>query len=172
MTDTRIPLRPDPSEGVLRMRGRRRWVIAAALCCLAASCGSEPEAQVTSQPPATTLAVAGPQKSEDSPHTELDSPQMTAIFPEENKQPAIDEPKKVYMSKNDAVAAISALKERSNPKSIQFVCILAAPEGIKELQRNHPDVEITVAGIDQGLNKNGYIFPGLGDAGDRIYGTI
>ncbi len=73
---------------------------------------------------------------------------------------------------HSAVAAISALKERANPKSIQFVCILAAPEGLKELERNHPDVEITVAGIDQGLNKNGYIVPGLGDAGDRIYGTI
>ena len=73
---------------------------------------------------------------------------------------------------HSAVAAISALKERSNPKSIQFVCILAAPEGIKQLEKNHPDVTITVAGIDQGLNKNGYIVPGLGDAGDRIYGTI
>ena len=81
LTDTRIPLRPDPSEGALRMRGRRQWVIAAALCCLAASCGSEPEAQVTSQPPATTLAVAGPQKSEDSPHKEIDEPQIQRIDP-------------------------------------------------------------------------------------------
>ncbi len=58
-----------------------------------------------------------------------------------------------------------------NPKSITFVCLLAAPEGIAALQGAHPNVPIFTASIDSHLNENGYIVPGLGDAGDRIYGT-
>ena len=72
---------------------------------------------------------------------------------------------------HSAVAAISALKERSMPKSIQFLCLVAAPEGLAELRAAHPDLVITVAAIDSGLNEKSYIVPGLGDAGDRIYGT-
>lgn len=69
-----------------------------------------------------------------------------------------------------AVAAVSRLKQ-ANPKSIKFVCILAAPEGIEHLHTHHPDVPIYTAGIDQGLNENKYIVPGMGDAGDRMFGT-
>jgi uracil phosphoribosyltransferase len=69
-----------------------------------------------------------------------------------------------------AVAAISYLKER-NPQSIHFVCLLAAPEGVKFLQEQHPDIPITAAVLDRELNEKGYILPGLGDAGDRIFGT-
>ena len=71
---------------------------------------------------------------------------------------------------NSAVAAVERLKELS-PKSIKFVCLLAAPEGVATLQAAHPDVPIYTAAIDRELNERGYILPGLGDAGDRIFGT-
>ena len=71
---------------------------------------------------------------------------------------------------NSAVAAVERLKEL-NPKSIKFVCLLAAPEGVATLQAAHPDVPIFTAAIDRELNDHGYILPGLGDAGDRIFGT-
>jgi uracil phosphoribosyltransferase len=71
---------------------------------------------------------------------------------------------------NSAVAAIERLKTRG-VKDIRFVCLLAAPEGIKHLREAHPDVQIWTAAIDSHLNDHGYIVPGLGDAGDRIYGT-
>lgn len=69
-----------------------------------------------------------------------------------------------------AVAAIDALKKRG-VLSLTFMCLIAAPEGIQHLQEAHPDINIYVAGIDQQLNEHGYIVPGLGDAGDRLFGT-
>lgn len=69
-----------------------------------------------------------------------------------------------------AIDAISQIKLR-NPKRIVFMCIIAAPEGLKALQEAHPDVDIYCAAMDDHLNENGYIVPGLGDAGDRIFGT-
>jgi uracil phosphoribosyltransferase len=69
-----------------------------------------------------------------------------------------------------AVEAVERLKEL-NPKSIKFVCLLTCPEGIKTFQAAHPDVPIYTAAIDRELNSHGYILPGLGDAGDRIFGT-
>ncbi|GAA5440288.1 uracil phosphoribosyltransferase [Deinococcus caeni] len=69
-----------------------------------------------------------------------------------------------------AVAAIERLKE-AGATSIKLMCILAAPEGIAVIEREHPDVEMVVAAVDSHLNDHGYIVPGLGDAGDRIYGT-
>ena len=71
---------------------------------------------------------------------------------------------------NSAIAAVERLKEL-NPKSIKFVCLLTCPEGIAALQKAHPDVPIYTAAIDRELNDHGYILPGLGDAGDRIFGT-
>ena len=71
---------------------------------------------------------------------------------------------------NSAVAAVDRLKE-TQPRSIRFVCLLAAPEGLKTLQTAHPDVPIYTAAIDRELNDHGYILPGLGDAGDRLFGT-
>ena len=71
---------------------------------------------------------------------------------------------------NSAIAAVERLKEL-NPKSIKFVCLLTCPEGIAALQKAHPDVAIYTAAIDRQLNDHGYILPGLGDAGDRIFGT-
>jgi len=69
-----------------------------------------------------------------------------------------------------AVHAINLVKE-SNPKSIKFMCLLAAPEGVETLHKAHPDVAIFTASVDSHLNEKAYIVPGLGDAGDRIYGT-
>ena len=71
---------------------------------------------------------------------------------------------------NSAIAAVDRLKELQ-PKSIKFVCLLTCPEGIAALQGAHPDVPIYTAAIDRQLNEHGYILPGLGDAGDRIFGT-
>jgi uracil phosphoribosyltransferase len=71
---------------------------------------------------------------------------------------------------NSAVAAISRLKDRG-ARNIRLLCLLAAPEGIAALQRAHPDVRIFTAALDERLNDHGYIVPGLGDAGDRMYGT-
>jgi uracil phosphoribosyltransferase len=71
---------------------------------------------------------------------------------------------------NSACAAASLLKTRG-ARDIRFVCLLAAPEGIAHFQREHPDVPIWTAAIDERLNDHGYILPGLGDAGDRMFGT-
>lgn len=68
------------------------------------------------------------------------------------------------------VAAIQMLKEKG-VKNIHFMCIIASPEGVKRLQKEHPDVDIYIAALDEKLNDHGYIVPGLGDAGDRIFGT-
>ena len=69
-----------------------------------------------------------------------------------------------------AIAAIEFIKQRGG-KNIRLVNMIAAPEGIKAVQQAHPDVDIYVAAIDQKLNEHGYIVPGLGDAGDRLFGT-
>lgn len=69
-----------------------------------------------------------------------------------------------------AILAVDALKKRGG-NNIKFVCLVAAPEGVKALQEAHPDVDIYTAGLDDHLNDEGYIVPGLGDAGDRLFGT-
>jgi uracil phosphoribosyltransferase len=71
---------------------------------------------------------------------------------------------------NSAIAAVTRLKELQ-PKSIKFVCLVGCPEGVNAMQKAHPDVPIYAAAIDRQLNDHGYILPGLGDAGDRIFGT-
>lgn len=69
-----------------------------------------------------------------------------------------------------AAAAIQMLKEKG-VKRIRFMCIIAAPEGVKKMQEAHPDVDVYIGALDDHLNDHGYIVPGLGDAGDRIFGT-
>ena len=69
-----------------------------------------------------------------------------------------------------AVAAIQMLKDKGC-KNVHFMCIIAAPEGVKKMQEAHPDVDMYIAALDEKLNDHGYIVPGLGDAGDRIFGT-
>lgn len=69
-----------------------------------------------------------------------------------------------------ATAAITMLKQKG-AKKIHFMCIIAAPEGVKRMEKEHPDVDIYIGALDEHLNDHGYIVPGLGDAGDRIFGT-
>ncbi|WP_280831075.1 uracil phosphoribosyltransferase [Mycolicibacterium frederiksbergense] len=71
---------------------------------------------------------------------------------------------------NSAVAAIDRIKEYG-PRSIKFVCLLTCPEGVAAMQQAHPEVPIYTAALDRGLDEQGYIVPGVGDAGDRIFGT-
>ena len=71
---------------------------------------------------------------------------------------------------NSAVAAVERLKE-TRPRSIKFVCLLTCPEGLKNFHSHHPDIPVYTAAIDSHLDEHGYIIPGLGDAGDRLYGT-
>ena len=86
----------------------------------------------------------------------------------ENRDVIIVDP--MLATGNSAIAAIDRVKEKS-PKSIKFLCLLAAPEGVKNLHDAHPDVPIWCAAVDVKLNEKGYILPGLGDAGDRLFGT-
>lgn len=71
---------------------------------------------------------------------------------------------------NSAVAAVDRLKQ-TQPRSIRFVCLVTCPEGLKTFHDAHPDVPVFTPAVDRGLNEHGYIVPGLGDAGDRIFGT-
>ncbi|HXH87511.1 MAG TPA: uracil phosphoribosyltransferase [Gaiellaceae bacterium] len=71
---------------------------------------------------------------------------------------------------NSTAAAVAKVKE-AGATSIRLIALIAAPEGIERIHREHPEVHVVVAGIDRGLNEKGYIVPGLGDAGDRLYGT-
>lgn len=71
---------------------------------------------------------------------------------------------------NSAVAAVDRLKQ-TNPRSIRFVCLVTCPQGLKTFHDAHPDVPVYTPAVDRGLNEHGYIVPGLGDAGDRIFGT-
>ncbi|MGC4095309.1 MAG: uracil phosphoribosyltransferase [Polyangiaceae bacterium] len=71
---------------------------------------------------------------------------------------------------NSAVAAVERVKT-ANPRSVKFVCLLAAPEGLVNFREAHPEVPVYTAAIDERLNEHGYILPGLGDAGDRLFGT-
>ncbi len=86
----------------------------------------------------------------------------------DNRQLLVVDP--MLATGGSAVMAIDALKKRG-ASNIKFVCLVAAPEGVKVLQEAHPDVDIYTAALDERLNEQGYIVPGLGDAGDRLFGT-
>ena len=68
-------------------------------------------------------------------------------------------------------AALDFIKQRG-AKDIKLMCIIGSPEGVKVMEENHPDVEVYIGALDEKLNEKGYILPGLGDAGDRLYGTL
>ena len=80
-------------------------------------------------------------------------------------------PPHIHAIYNEDVAAIDFIKQHGG-KNIKFMCIIAAPEGLKRLSEAHPDIQIYVGNLDRCLNETAYICPGLGDAGDRIFGTI
>lgn len=86
----------------------------------------------------------------------------------ENREMIIVDP--MLATGGSAIMAVDALKKRG-AKSIKFVCLVAAPEGVKAFRKAHPDVDIYSASLDEYLNEDGYIVPGLGDAGDRLFGT-
>ncbi len=86
----------------------------------------------------------------------------------ENRQIVVVDP--MLATGGSAIDAISQIKSYGG-KDIKFLCLIAAPEGVKALSQAHPDVDIYCANLDECLNENGYIMPGLGDAGDRIFGT-
>jgi len=69
-------------------------------------------------------------------------------------------------------AALTHIKANATPRSISFVCVVAAPEGIERLAADHPDVPVFTAALDRQLNEQGFILPGLGDFGDRLHGTV
>lgn len=87
----------------------------------------------------------------------------------ENRDMIIIDP--MLATGGSAEAAVQFIKERYNPNNIKFACILGCPEGLKMLTDNHPDIDVYVAFMDEKLNEHGYILPGLGDAGDRMFGT-
>ena len=95
------------------------------------------------------------------------------------KMPSNLEERQLYVvdpmlaTRGSAIAAIDSVLERgAKIENVKFICIVAAPEGVKALQEAHPDVEIYTAALDEKLNEDAYIIPGLGDAGDRLYGTL
>lgn len=87
----------------------------------------------------------------------------------ENRQVIVLDP--MLATGGSAIAAINFIKKRG-ARNIKFMCLIAAPEGVKSLAEAHPDVEIYCGAVDEKLNENGYIVPGLGDAGDRLFGTV
>ena len=92
-------------------------------------------------------------------------------FPEKDLQDAVImvlDP--MLATGGSAIAAVNLLKKKG-AKNIKMVCLVGAPEGVKTFEQAHPDVDLYLAALDSHLNENGYIVPGLGDAGDRIYGT-
>lgn len=86
----------------------------------------------------------------------------------ENREMIVVDP--MLATGGSAIMAVDALKKRG-AKTIKFVCLVAAPEGVKALRETHPDIDVYAAALDDHLNEDGYIVPGLGDAGDRLFGT-
>ncbi len=89
--------------------------------------------------------------------------------PDKNAEVIVIDP--MLATGGSGAAAITMLKEKGY-HNIRFMCLVAAPEGVKVLNEAHPDVKIYAAALDEGLNEHGYIVPGLGDAGDRVFGTV
>lgn len=102
--------------------------------------------------------------------TTLEPVQYYCKVPDELEQRVVIVVDPMLATGNSAAAAIDLLKQ-SGATNVQFLCLLAAPEGINRLQEAHPDVQIVAAAVDSHLNEAGYIVPGLGDAGDRMFGT-
>ncbi len=100
----------------------------------------------------------------------LEPHEYFAKFPKNLDQAVVMIVDPMLATGGSAVAAIDAIKKRG-AKTIKLVCLVGVPEGVKAVQDAHPDVDIYLAAMDDHLNENGYIVPGLGDAGDRIFGT-
>lgn len=106
-------------------------------------------------------------------HETLEAIEYFAKFPQDISDRRIFVVDPMLATGASAIAAINQLidKYECKPENITFVCLVAAPEGVEALTEAHPDVDVYTAALDEGLDENGYILPGLGDAGDRIFGT-
>jgi len=103
-------------------------------------------------------------------HETLQAIEYYAKFPDDMDKRTVIAVDPMLATGSSSIAAITRIKQ-SGAKDIRFLCLLAAPEGIKAFQEAHPDVPIITAAVDSHLNELGYIVPGLGDAGDRMFGT-
>ncbi|PLX35503.1 MAG: uracil phosphoribosyltransferase [Hyphomicrobiales bacterium] len=103
-------------------------------------------------------------------HDTLQPVEYYAKFPDGMERRTVIAVDPMLATGNSIIAAVDRIKQ-TGAKDIRFLCLLAAPEGIKAFQEAHPDVPIITAAVDSHLTESGYIYPGLGDAGDRLYGT-
>ena len=116
--------------------------------------------------PAAKVGHIGMYRDEET----LDPVEYLVKLPEDIDQRQIFVMDPMLATGGSAILAVDSLKKRG-AANIKFVCLVAAPEGVKKLQDAHPDIDIYTASLDERLNENGYIVPGLGDAGDRLFGT-
>ena len=116
--------------------------------------------------PAAKVGHIGMYRDEET----LEPVEYLVKLPEDIDQRQIFVVDPVLATGGSAILAVDSLKKRG-AANIKFVCLVAAPEGVKKLQDAHPDIDIYTASLDEKLNENGYIVPGLGDAGDRLFGT-
>lgn len=116
--------------------------------------------------PTVKIAHVGLYRDEETlqPHTYFEK------YPKEVKDGVVMIVDPMLATGGSAIAAIDMVK-RQGAKNIRLVCLVGAPEGVKAIEKAHPDVDIYLAALDEKLNEKGYIIPGLGDAGDRIFGT-
>ncbi|MGX7349882.1 uracil phosphoribosyltransferase [Dolosicoccus paucivorans] len=119
--------------------------------------------------PAARIGHVGLYRDEET----LEAVEYFAKFPQDIQERRLFVVDPMLATGGSAIAALDALvkKRDVNPENITFVCLVAAPEGVEALQEAYPDVDIYTAALDEKLNESGYIVPGLGDAGDRIFGT-
>ena len=103
-------------------------------------------------------------------HDSLEPMTYYSKFPDNLQEAVVMVLDPMLATGGSASAAIQILKEHG-ARTIKLVCVVGAPEGIERIGRDHPDVQIYLAGLDEKLNNKGYIVPGLGDAGDRLFGT-
>lgn len=106
-------------------------------------------------------------------HDTLEAVEYFAKFPQDISERRLFVVDPMLATGGSAIAALDLLTKKYNvqPENITFVCLVAAPEGVEALQSAHPDIDLYTAALDECLNEQGYILPGLGDAGDRIFGT-
>ena len=116
--------------------------------------------------PAAKVGHSGMYRDEET----LEPVEYLVKLPEDIDQRQIFGVDPMLATGGSAILAVDSLKKRG-AANIKFVCLVAAPEGVKKLQDAHPDIDIYTASLDEKLNENGYIVPGLGDAGDRLFGT-
>lgn len=124
---------------------------------------------ITNLIPSARIGHIGMYRDEET----LEAVEYFAKFPQDISERQVFVVDPMLATGGSAIAALNQLTKHYHvePKNITFVCLVSAPEGVKTLQEAHPEVDIYTAALDEKLNEHGYILPGLGDAGDRIFGT-